>query len=213
MRKYKVYLVGGYAYSDYLNWVLPLGFEITQDLKQSDLVFFCGGHDINPTIYGHEIHPTTNYSAERDLEEKSIFNKAVSLKKKLWGCCRGAQAICAYQKGGYLIQHSNHPSFHEGITENGEKLMLTSSHHQMAAPFNLNHKILVYTEKLSDFHYLGNGTDINIEKEPEIVFYGDVFGVGSQSHVEWQFGLEDSESKKTVKYHQETLSKLMSNSL
>lgn len=208
----KIYIVGGSGSSGYVNWILPLGFTITDNLDNSSLVFFTGGEDVNPKFYNSAIHPTTSYS-DRDIKEKEIFDKAVKLGKKIWGCCRGSQAICAFQKGGYLIQHSKHPGLHEGITEDGDVLTLTSSHHQMAGLKNLNHRLLVYANNLSPYHYLGDGTDIECLKEPEITYYPDISGVGSQSHVEWQWDNNDKESKKTVKYHQEVLMRLMNNNL
>lgn len=210
----KIYIVGGNRYMSYLNWILPLGFEITDKLEDSLLVFFCGGEDVCPSIYNHSSHPSTYYNLKRDKEEKEIFDEAVRQKKYLWGCCRGSQALCAFQKGGYLIQDASHPGRHLArVADTQETLVLTSTHHQMAAPFDINHRLLVYAENLSPYHYLGDGRDIKVEKEPEITYYPDIKGVGSQSHVEYQYGSSDAESLKTVKYHQELLSKLVSNEL
>jgi len=210
----KVFLVGGQGYGNYINWVLDMGFESTESLKDSDLVFFTGGSDVDPSFYGHEQHITTGPNTQRDVYEKSIFDASVNLNKKLWGCCRGAQALCAYQPKGYLIQHASHPSSHYGtIKETGEQILLTSSHHQMMAPFDINHKVIVFADNLSPFHLLGDNTDIECNEEPEIVYFPDIKGIGSQSHVEWQFRSNNKEEVRTVKYHQELLTRLMNDEM
>lgn len=205
-----VYIVGGSTFIGYVNWLGPLGFAVTNKLENADLVFFTGGSDVSPNIYNHERHYTTGPSPERDKYELEKYKEALSLNKKMWGCCRGSQFLCAVQPGGYLIQDMEHPSSHIGIVkETGEKLVLTSSHHQMAAPFDINHRILVYSDNLSPHHELGDCSDLKIKEEPEIVFYPDIQAVGSQSHVEWQFNKLDKNSDRTVKFHQELVTNLL----
>jgi gamma-glutamyl-gamma-aminobutyrate hydrolase PuuD len=208
----KLFIVGGG--SGYVNWIKPLGFDITNNLNECDLAFFTGGEDVCPELYGHTKHPTTYYNYERDLKEKRVFDFCIENKIFMWGCCRGAQLLCALQPNGYLIQHVKHPFLHKGIVaETKEELILTSLHHQMVGIDKINHKVLVYSENLSPFHYLGDGSNVECVREPELVYYPDILAVGSQPHVEMQFNDNNTESSRTVKFHQEVLLKLLDKNL
>ena len=80
--------------------------------------------------------------------------------------------------GGKLIQNvTNHAiGFTHGIT-NGDKIyQITSTHHQMQYPFNLNvgdYDILFMSYGIESYYYEGDGIDPNVVlgREPEIVLY------------------------------------------
>lgn len=81
--------------------------------------------------------------------------------------------------GGKLVQDCNNHalSYTHGIT-NGETMYdITSTHHQMQYPYNIDpkyYKVLYYSSCLRSSHYAGENIDteeIRKNGEPEIVLY------------------------------------------
>lgn len=81
--------VVGHAKS-YAKWIE--NHELTDNLKEADIVLFTGGEDVDPSLYGCEKHPTTHSNIQRDLEEKAIFEK-VRPDQFCLGICRGLRII------------------------------------------------------------------------------------------------------------------------
>ena len=166
----KVFVVG--PAKSYSKWIK--NHELTDKIEEADIVMFTGGEDVDPSLYGAHRHPTTYSNIQRDLEEKAVFEK-VKPNQLCVGICRGSQFLCV-MNGGKLVQNvSNHAMFgtHEifGITR-GDKWEITSTHHQMQYPFNLEdsqYEILYFASRRS-FYY--EGDNINEPPvEPEIVLY------------------------------------------
>lgn len=80
----KVLVVGGDTH--YVNWIKDV--EITSKLDKADIVFFTGGEDVDPSIYGCKKHPRTWSNIVRDREEKRIFDNIRS-DQLVIGVCRG----------------------------------------------------------------------------------------------------------------------------
>jgi len=71
----------------------------------ADGVYFAGGMDVNPTLYGQDPHPTTKSSDDkRDALELRILRKTLQDGKPFLGICRGSQML-AVAAGGTLIKH------------------------------------------------------------------------------------------------------------
>ena len=113
----------------------------------------------------------------RDKEEIEIFNR-VRDNQLVIGVCRGSQ-FCSMVNGGLIVQDvHNHGLWgtHE-ITNGHETYNITSTHHQMQYPYNLNKKdydILFWTNGRSKGYYAGDKIDseeIIKNGEPEIVLY------------------------------------------
>lgn len=68
---------------------LSLGFNVTKDIEQADLVCFTGGADVSPEMYGHKKHPTTYNDPLRDLIESQIFRDCRKRDIPMVGICRG----------------------------------------------------------------------------------------------------------------------------
>lgn len=81
----KIFVVGGANH--YANWIKD--HELVHDVKSADIVFFTGGEDVDPSMYGcQNLNAFSNIA--RDVEEKAIFEEAVKNKTKLiLGVCRG----------------------------------------------------------------------------------------------------------------------------
>lgn len=166
----KVYVVG--PQTNYANFIF--NHELVDNIKDADIVLFTGGEDVDPHLYHQEPHYTTFYNPERDKFEVEEFNK-INKDQIAIGVCRGSQFLCV-MNGGKLIQNvSNHAIFHTHlIYSNDIAIDITSTHHQMQYPFNINkdyYDILFWARHLSS-DYEGDGIDPDkVEAEPEIVFY------------------------------------------
>ena len=167
----EVYVVGGDTY--YMNWIKNA--KRTYDYRNADIVFFTGGEDVSPDLYGCKPHPTTYNNPNRDEHEVRIF-KNLNPDQLVVSACRGSQ-FCCVMNGGKLIQNCHHHAIwgtHEIINDKGDKYQITSTHHQMQYPFDLDPKdydILYWADHLSDV-YEGDKIDPKkIIKEPEIILY------------------------------------------
>ncbi len=140
---------------------------------------FTGGEDVSPTLYGHEIHPTTYANIHRDVQELEIFNK-IKTDQLVIGVCRGSQLLCALN-GGKLIQNvTNHAiaGVHPITFRTGETYDITSTHHQMQYPYNLpaaEYRIIAYSSLKRSDKYEGDPAweeaFNDMPQEPEIVLY------------------------------------------
>jgi putative glutamine amidotransferase len=80
---------------------------ITQMIESVDAILLSGGQDVDPLIYGEQ--PTTKMGATsplRDHFERKIIDKAIELKKPVFGICRGTQIINAHF-GGTINQDNS----------------------------------------------------------------------------------------------------------
>ena len=173
MKEIKVFVVG--SATGYANFIENK--KLVDNINDADIVLFTGGEDVDPSYYGCKKHPTTSYNTKRDKEEKEIFDK-IPADKLVVGICRGSQ-FCCVMNGGLLVQHSTgHGIYgtHE-ITNQIEVYHITSTHHQMQYPYNLDKND--FTVLFTSLHNLSNryeGDKINPEYlraygEPEIVLY------------------------------------------
>lgn len=168
----KIFVVGNDI--NYARWISNC--EITENMEEADIVMFTGGEDVDPAFYGCRPHRYTYYNTSRDEREKAAFDK-VRPDQLCVGICRGSQFMCV-MNGGKLVQHVNghamrgtHPIYNMQNSEISYEI--TSTHHQMQYPFNLEEGVdydtLYFTSGRSDFY---EGDKINyLPYEPEIVIY------------------------------------------
>jgi len=208
----KVYVVGGGIYNDYVNWILPLGFEITDKLEECSLVWACGGEDWHWSWYHkseNAPHPTLGCNINRDNQEMKILEKAIKLEIPIGSTCRGCQILPVLAGDcGKIVQHQNNPSgYHKFKTYDGLELNCTSSHHNSAYPYYLDKEsyvLLGWSENLLKYRYLDSvNQDLN-SPETEVVFYPKIRALGFQMHWEW-----DLQNKEGIKWAQETLIKFL----
>lgn len=115
--------------------------DLEKSIKKADLIIFPGGSDVYPPIYGRDVLPglDDSYNIQRDRLENKIFALGRLFKKKIFGVCRGHQAINVF-RGGTLFQdlgielNENHPYMHS-ITHHGDSIfssfkIVNSTHHQ-----------------------------------------------------------------------------------
>lgn len=169
-----IFVVGGAA--NYANFIE--GAQLVDNLEKADVVLFTGGEDVDPSLYGCKKHPSTYSNINRDLEEKAIFEKVDPSKQVCVGCCRGSQFL-AVMNGALLVQDCyDHAIGHtHGITNGDMTYQITSTHHQMQYPYNLDnsdYSILYIADRRRSYDYKGDKIDGEIIcqfGEPEIVLY------------------------------------------
>ncbi len=192
--------MGGETYRRYTNWLINLGFEITNNINKAHLILFCGGEDVHPKIYRHT-NVASHSNITRDIIEENVFNVAQTLNIPCIGICRGAQLLCALS-GGQLVQHMFHPVYHNIILKKTNvTLYVNSTHHQMQYPYDMDKKdyeVIAIAEYKSQFYTFGeeldekNGSNDKVEKivkimqngPPEIVFYANTNSLAIQFHPE-----------------------------
>ena len=169
----KVFVVGGaLGYANFLE-----GVSFVDRVEDAEVVIFTGGEDVNPSLYNCEKHPTTYCNPRRDLEEKEIFDR-INKKQVVLGICRGSQLICVLN-GGILVQNVSGHAIGKthGITNGKMVYQITSTHHQMQYPYNLDkedYDVLYCADRLYSARYEGDKIDVELISkygEPEIVLY------------------------------------------
>ena len=181
-------------YVSYLNEKYEVIVHKVNDVKNPkdiDLVLFTGGEDVNPAYYNENIGKYTHINSNRDKKEIDTFYRFKG-KSFLLGICRGNQLLTILS-GGKLIQHvEGHCRDHSMVLNNGLKYNITSSHHQMIYPFDLNEKdyeLIGYSEYFQSNTYLnGDNEEIELSNnflEPEIVYYKKTNALCIQGHPEW----------------------------
>ena len=219
----KVYC--SYGHIGESNWITPLGFTLTHNIEEADVVVFGGGKDVDPGFYGEKRGSQTDPPSLRDRAEKKDFEHIQSLikqgkKVKSVGVCRGAQLLCALS-GGKLIQDvTNHFGAHEINTYDKQVIRVNSIHHQMLYPYNLKkneYKILGWSTKNLSSNYL-NGFNKPIWlpegfKEIEMAYFKNTDSLAIQCHPEMMFRSTEEKSVETVKWIQDLFLKFYNNEL
>jgi len=181
-------------YVSYLNQKYDVTVHKTKDVKNVkdiDLVLFTGGEDVDPDQYYEKLGKYTHINTDRDKKEIETFYRFKD-SSFLLGICRGNQLLTVLSNGK-LIQHvKGHGKDHSMIFKNGSRYNITSSHHQMIYPFDLNKKdyeLIAYSEYFQSDTYLnGDNEEIKLHKnflEPEIVYYKNTNSLCIQGHPEW----------------------------
>lgn len=170
----KVFVVGGaVGYANFLE-----DAQLVENIKDAEVVLFTGGEDVTPALYGCKKLRKTFCNTKRDLFEKEVFESVDPSKQICLGICRGSQFLCV-MNGGKLVQHCyNHALYTtHGIMDEDTCYQITSTHHQMQYPYNLDekdYKVLFISDERRSGDYEGEGFDKEIirdEGEPEIVEY------------------------------------------
>lgn len=131
----KVFIINGDR--DYNNLFKKFDFELTDHIDKASLVVFTGGADVSPNLYGDAQHPATWNSPYRDLQEQQLYLMARESGTPMVGICRGAQFLNV-MNGGRMYQDVGSHAIAHGHTlvdvENGQEVLVTSTHHQMMMP-------------------------------------------------------------------------------
>jgi len=183
--------------------VFTKGHAVHPDSPESfndvDAIVVWGGEDISPSIYKDKVGSHTYADEElsyRDKIEVQAMQIAIARGIPIIGVCRGAQLACAIA-GGKLVQHvDNHGRSHKITTDEGRSITTSSVHHQMMYPWDIDHKLIAWSsEKRSEVHLDGSDQQMEMETEPEIVFFPTIKALAIQGHPEFM-----DESSEFVQY-------------
>lgn len=130
----KVFIVGG-GEGGYIAMFHELGYYEADNIGDSSLVVFTGGADVSPELYGDKAHRATGNHPARDTAEIAEFEFAKRNSIPMVGICRGGQFLNV-MNGGRMYQHvSSHTQSHMlEDARTGEKVYVSSTHHQMMMP-------------------------------------------------------------------------------
>lgn len=181
----KIEIIGGSDH--YKTW---LGEELIKKIEETTgLIIFTGGPDVPPTLYGED-NVRSAVNMNRTEREIRIYKEAVRQKIPVLGICYGSQLVTALQPNGKIIQNvtgHNRGSHSIFSTEDYEEYEMTSTHHQMMYPFNIeNYEILAHTVGMLSKEYIYDKGDYkDIYLEAEIVYYPDKNTLAIQGHPEF----------------------------
>lgn len=165
------------------------------DIDKCHALVLWGGSDISPTLYGEarEFNSGPTDPTPRDLFEWELLRRFSDKGKPIIGVCRGAQLLCAFA-GGKLVQHVySHGSDHTITTSDDHEFIVSSSHHQMMYPYDVEHELLAWSTRPQSTVYLPRDKQYSIEleqrrkKEPEVVWFPEINGLAIQCHPEWHY--------------------------
>lgn len=135
MTKINALVLDGAGSGDVAIWLKSFcGASIVTTLEEANLVFFTGGSDVTPSIYG-EKNVASSCDWLRDVQETEIFNYCRGADVPMAGICRGSQFLHT-QMDGKLWQdvtgHANGTKHPLVDLDTGETIRATTStHHQM----------------------------------------------------------------------------------
>lgn len=182
--KIKVHVVGGQ-----LSYIFPfmavLNVSLVDTPDEADILWFTGGEDVDPSLYGERPNRRTYYSVQRSYEEMQIIQ--LFPEKLKVGICRGIQQFNVAD-GGKLVQHC---SQHAGTThlvketQGQECFLVNSAHHQMIIPTETCEVLLYSAEEPCKVKLDGDDRPIQMDKDPESVWYPNLNAFGVQYHPEW----------------------------
>jgi len=180
---------------------LGLDLEKAENIDDADILYLPGGSDVSPKMYGEKrVNVKTISDEYRDVKEFQLVTRALKRKIPIIGICRGAQFLTV-MAGGSLVQNvDNHDKLHEIELYNGDVFPVTSSHHQMMYPYPINDKtkyeVLAWSkEKYSTKYEIIKDVELELDQEPEIVFYKDLNAIAIQCHPEYYYQPKGSNEK------------------
>ncbi len=173
-----------YPFHNYFNRGVNL---YKKGLDGVDTVVIWGGADISPSLYNEPpiIGSGPAEPSKRDIIEWETVREAVARKILVIGVCRGAQLLCAYAGGSLVQDVGGHHSDHFVETYTGSFLKVSSSHHQMMYPFNVEHEMLAWCPKPLSDTYSSGVVKAMPKVEPEVVWFPKIKGLAIQCHPEW----------------------------
>jgi GMP synthase-like glutamine amidotransferase len=180
-----IYIVNGSVM--YKDMFLRMGYQVTSDFNNADVVCFTGGEDVTPSLYGHARHHTSNCNINRDTYESDVFNLCIAKDIPMVGICRGAQFLNVMSGGEMYQDVSKHTRDHS-ITdlETGEVVMVSSTHHQMMKPSSK--AVLVASSTLGGYREVYDGQIFKrelSEQDNEVVYYPETNCLCFQPHPEF----------------------------
>jgi gamma-glutamyl-gamma-aminobutyrate hydrolase PuuD len=126
-----VYLQGNCFYDSAVRLWEGLGYELVNNIPESDIVCWLGGADINPQLYGEKPNGASGWSDFQDRSDLKALSDAGNRFKV--GICRGAQILNVIPNGGTLWQDTDgHGGGSHDVVDvrNARKYVTNTIHHQ-----------------------------------------------------------------------------------
>jgi len=187
----KVFIVGGGI--NYETMFEDMGWEITEQIDDADLVQFTGGSDVSPHLYGEETHPRTHSSLLRDTGEIKVYEDCLRQGKPMAGICRGGQFLHV-MSGGKLWQHiPGHAIMHTHSAWSYDKetvLHVTSTHHQAMRYSKDVGEVLLWAAAHGAHQHMSDGMVVAVEvtHNVESVYHMESKSFCYQPHPEFEQG-------------------------
>lgn len=167
--------------------------EVAYEL--ADVIIFNGGADIGTSMYEEKPigRGIPEMPSPRDKKEMDIYYKYSGGSKLLVGICRGAQLLNVLNGGKLWQDVDNHGRSHYmTILATGQKMWITSTHHQMMRPNPATGKVLAIADesrnKYADhasWSHRGGAFFADDHKDTEIVWYPPTSSLCIQGHPEY----------------------------
>ena len=132
--KGNVCILPGYAHNLVKKYFTHHGYNVVATIKDSDIVVFLGGDDINPKLYQEQPNGAEAWDDARDKFEIAMYEEAGDRFKA--GICRGGQLLNVLNGGSLWQDVNNHGSGVHMVTDfvTQEEVLLNSLHHQQMRP-------------------------------------------------------------------------------
>jgi putative glutamine amidotransferase len=185
----RILVVGGASYEDLVKPFGETGQSLLHFFAEPEAykaVFFTGGEDVSPYLYGHRRCLETFANPFRDQIEQQIYEAALAYNIKMVGVCRGLQWLTVMD-GGFMIQHVLRHAirgYHLAQSYAGQ-VTVNSLHHQMVVP-RINAYIIAVAPKLSEIYKVDGGGNWKEGplQEVESVYFPEIGAFGVQWHPE-----------------------------
>jgi putative glutamine amidotransferase len=182
----------GPAHETYLfpQWLVQARLSKAKSLLDADIVFFAGGPDVSPDLYGETKHHSTCFSPALDKEYMAAYAECYENGIPMVGICRGAQFLHVMQPGGKLYQDVDGHMGDHAIWDCFEQVTIPASsvHHQMVMDNTANGMKILATASGKSTRRAINQTTTETGKVADIeaYFYRDSVCLGIQGHPEYR---------------------------
>lgn len=103
------------------------GLDYSGLIQNSLGLFLPGGGDLDPRLYN--VERSTVFDPEIDRGEQKLYRYARKEGHKIFGICRGIQALNVFE-GGTLKRVLNHEKTEHSISYRGRERLVNSFHHE-----------------------------------------------------------------------------------
>lgn len=179
-------MISAYGWDGTIVSNLPQVMDYVEQNGAPDAIFFMGGTDVDPAVYGAVREPTTQPADKRrDEFEVAVYDMFRDTNVYLFGICRGAQLLNVLN-GGKMIQECGYRGGEANITVTGWlfdrpseilKMKHTVCHHQ---------GIVVNGSKAEEGIWALSHDGLDY-----LFYYPETRSLGIQGHPEW--GAEHTE--------------------
>lgn len=180
-------MISSYGWNGTIVSNLPQVMAYIEQNGSPDAIFFMGGTDVDPDIYGAVREPTTQHpDKRRDEFEVAVYEMFRETSVYLFGICRGAQLLNVLN-GGQMIQECGYRGGEANIWVGG--YVLGEDHLDCEMKHTVCHHqgIIVDDSKVDNRIWAKSQDGLDY-----LFYYPETRSLGVQGHPEW--GAEHTES-------------------